>query len=373
MDEALKGLLQLSSELAYVQDIRTSISKLATATRTMLGVEICSIFLHDEATQELWSFEKQEAEKEIRFPDSTGIAGYVFQAKESLIILDAYGDSRFNPEVDKITGFKTEGLIALPLVNRKGKTIGVVEAINKLNGNQFTNDDLDLLNHLGLYMSAFLENNMLYEKLRKTQEAIIQKLSRASRFKDEETFYHTVRVAHYALLISQATDLTQEAQEMLYLATPLHDIGKVGIPDVILRKPGKLTEEEFAIVKTHTTIGAEILAGGESELTDLAARISLEHHERWDGNGYPRQKAGEEISLEARITSVADTYDVLCSKRPYKEAYPPEQAMEELIRCRGTQFDPDLVDAFLRNEKEVRSINLRFAEDPTTERPASLL
>ena len=208
MDEALKGLLQLSSELAYVKDIRTAISKLAMATRTMLGVEICSIFLHDEATQELWSFEKQEAEKEIRFPDSTGIAGYVFQAKESLIILDAYGDSRFNPEVDKITGFKTEGLIALPLVNRKGKTIGVVEAINKLDGNQFTNDDLNLLNHLGLYMSAFLENNMLYEKLRKTQEAIIQKLSRASRFKDEETFYHTVRVAHYALLISQATDLT---------------------------------------------------------------------------------------------------------------------------------------------------------------------
>ena len=99
-------------------------------------------------------------------------------------------------------------------------------------------------------------------------------------------------------------------------------------------------------------------------MTDLAARISLEHHERWDGNGYPRQKAGEEISLEARITSVADTYDVLCSKRPYKEAYPPEQAMEELIRCRGTQFDPGLVDAFLRNEKEVRSINPPFCRRP---------
>ena len=150
---------------------------------------------------------------------------------------------------------------------------------------------------------------------------------------------------------------------MLYLATPLHDIGKVGIPDVILSKPGKLTKEEFAIVKTHTTIGAEILAGGESELTELAARISLEHHERWDGNGYPRRLAGEEIALEARITSVADTYDVLCSKRPYKEAFPPEQAAEELLRCKGTQFDPGLVDAFLRDEDQVRSITSRFAEE----------
>ena len=363
MDNSLKSLLQLSSELVYVKDIRTAISKLSMAARTMLEVKICSIFLHDEATEELWSFEMQEAKEEIRFPDDAGIAGHVFQAKESLIILDPYQDSRFNPEVDRTTGFKTEGLIALPLVTRKGDTFGVVEAVNKLNGKQFTDNDLDLLNHLGLYMSALLENNILNEKLKQTQEAIVQKLSRASRFKDEETFYHTVRVAHYASFIAQTTSLSLEAREMLFLAAPLHDIGKVGIPDVILSKPGKLTKEEFAIVKTHTTIGAEILAGGESELTDLAARISLEHHERWDGNGYPRRLAGEEIALEARITSVADTYDVLCSKRPYKEAFPPEQAAEELLRCKGTQFDPGLVDAFLRDEDQVRSITSRFAED----------
>jgi GAF domain-containing protein len=184
MDNSLKSLLQLSSELVYVKDIRTAISKLSMAARTMLEVKICSIFLHDEATEELWSFEMQEAKEEIRFPDDAGIAGHVFQAKESLIILDPYQDSRFNPEVDRTTGFKTEGLIALPLVNRKGDTFGVVEAVNKLNGKQFTDNDLDLLNHLGLYMSALLENNILNEKLKQTQEAIVQKLSRASRFKD---------------------------------------------------------------------------------------------------------------------------------------------------------------------------------------------
>jgi putative two-component system response regulator len=136
--------------------------------------------------------------------------------------------------------------------------------------------------------------------------------------------------------------------ELIRRAAPLHDIGKIGIPDAILLKPGKLTGAEFATVKRHTTIGAKILSGSESSLLRLAERIALSHHERWDGNGYPHRLCGEQIALAGRIVAIADVFDALTHERPYKNAWPVDQAVAEVIAQRGRQFDPALVDAFAR-------------------------
>jgi len=363
LDERLDYLIRVTSELTFEHETKKAIEKLSEAVRSLLKVELCTLFLHDPKTEELWTYVWQQVKDEIRIDDTVGIAGYVFQNREPLIIDDPYADPRFNPAVDKNTGFRTKGILALPLINRKGKGIGVVEAINKKDDSKFSQEDLSLLQHLGMYINSFVENTMLYQKLHDTQRAIIHKLSRASRFKDQETFNHTVRVGHFAAYIADALPVSKEWRELLLLAAPMHDIGKVGLPDAIIGKPGKFTEEEFELVKKHAEIGCEILGGGESELTDMAAVIALEHQEWWNGEGYPNGKSGEEIALEARITAIADVFDALCSVRPYKPAWPTEKALQEIRDLSGTHFDPDLVDAFLRDPEEVEFIQKRFADE----------
>jgi len=363
VQEQLDYLIRVTSELAFEHETKKAIEKLSEAVRSLLKVELCTIFLHDAKTKELWTFVWQQVKDEIRIGDAEGIAGYVFQNREPLIIDDPYADPRFNPAVDKNTGFRTKGILALPLVTRSGKAIGVVEAINKRDSSAFSKEDLSLLQHLGMYINSFVENTMLYQKLQETQRAIVHKLSRASRFKDQETFNHTVRVGHFAAYIADALPVSTEWRELLLLAAPMHDIGKVGLPDAIIGKPGKLTEEEFEAIKQHALIGCEILAGGESELTDMAAIIALEHQEWWNGKGYPMGKSGEGIALEARIVAIADVFDALCSERPYKPAWPLDKAFQEIHDMSGTHFDPDLVDAFLRDREEVEFIMTRFADE----------
>lgn len=362
MDTTMEHLLRLSSELAYEKDRDTVLEKLSQTVRTLLGVDICSVFLHDPATRELWALIKQRADGEIRFPDTEGIAGHVFRQQEPLVINDPYSDSRFNPEVDQETGYRTRGILALPLRNRKDEPIGVVQAINKLDGTAFTESDQGLFQHLGLYINAFVENTLLWQQLKQAQEEVVHRLSRASRFKDEETFNHTVRVGHFAIWIAQATPMLPEQCEVLFLAAPMHDIGKVGIPDAIIGKPGKLTDAEFDRIKEHSLIGAEILGGGKSDLTRMASAVALSHHERWDGRGYPHRKAAEDIPIAARITSIADVFDALCSERPYKPAWPVDRALAELEDKKRSQFDPDLVEAFLRDVAAIERIRREFPD-----------
>ena len=362
MNTLMERLLTLTSDLAYEKDTQAVLAKLSQTVRTLLGVDICSIFLHDPDAHQLWALVKQKADTEIRVADTQGIVGHVFQQQEPLLIADPYADSRFNPDIDRQTGYTTRAILALPLRDRKGLPVGVVQAVNKLDGTAFSEADLQMLQHLALYISAFVENTILWQRLKHTQEEVVHRLSRASRFKDEETFNHTVRVGHFALHIAEATEMAQDDRETLFLAAPMHDIGKMGIPDAIIGKPGKLTDEEFAQIKHHTNIGADILTGSDSDLIHMASAVALSHHERWDGRGYPEGKAAEEIPIAARITSIADVFDALCSERPYKPAWPIEKAIAELSDKRGSQFDADLVDAFLRDIDAVQLIRSRFPD-----------
>ena len=218
-------------------------------------------------------------------------------------------------------------------------------------------------------------------ELERTRRQIMHRLSRAAEYKDNETGHHVIRVGEIAAVLAQALGLDAESCDNLRDCAPLHDIGKIGVPDEVLLKPGKLDPNEWKIMQQHCIFGCEILGpltskeeahascenwavkGPEgNELLDLARMLALLHHERWDGTGYPFGLAGEAIPLEARIVAVVDTYDALASERPYKEAFPEEKCMAIIRESSGTHFDPGVVEAFFQNIEEIRAIRQRWKD-----------
>ena len=191
----------------------------------------------------------------------------------------------------------------------------------------------------------------------------IYRLARAAEFKDQTTCAHLYRVSHYAIVIARAAGQSVDWSEVLLHASPMHDIGKIGVSDHILCKPGKLTADEWTAMQKHTEIGASILAGSESELLKMAEVIARSHHEKWDGTGYPDRRRGEEIPLAARIVSIADVFDAVCSRRPYKEAMTVEQALNVIREGQGCQFDPRGVEAFFSGLDEILAIRARFSDE----------
>ena len=188
------------------------------------------------------------------------------------------------------------------------------------------------------------------------EEEIIYRLARAIEYRDGDTGEHVSRVALISQMIGEGIGLPPERCRMIYLSAPLHDIGKIGIADAILSKPGRLTDAEMAIMREHVTIGARILERGSSELIRTAELIAQSHHEKWDGTGYPDRLSGVDIPIEARIVAIADVFDALCSERPYKAAWPIDQAYAEIIRCSGNHFDPQCVAAFRDKWPEICAI-----------------
>ena len=180
-----------------------------------------------------------------------------------------------------------------------------------------------------------------------SQFEVLERLARAGEFRDDDTGQHTQRVALVAALLAQKLGMGSDLVSLIQHAAPLHDVGKIGISDLILLKPGKLTEEEFETMRSHAKVGAALLAGGRSDLVQMAERIAHTHHERWDGSGYPQSLKEEEIPLEGRILAVADVFDALTHERPYKPAWPIEKALAEIAGQGGRQFDPRVVEAFL--------------------------
>lgn len=203
------------------------------------------------------------------------------------------------------------------------------------------------------------------DELRETRLQVIQRLGRASEFKDNETGLHIIRMSHYSRILACAWGLTEQQADDIFHAAPMHDVGKIGIPDSIMQKPSKLTDEEFAVMKQHPIIGAEILGDDDSNLIKLAKSISLNHHEKWDGSGYPYGLVGEDISLEGRIVAVADVFDALTSKRPYKEAWSVDKAIAFMQDQKGKHFQPKLIDLLTENIDQILAIKDRWQEEDT--------
>lgn len=200
------------------------------------------------------------------------------------------------------------------------------------------------------------------EEVRATQLQVIRRLTRAAECRDYETGMHIVRMSMYSSLLGRAAGMSETDAERLLNASPMHDVGKIGIPDRILLKPGKLDPDEWAIMKTHTTIGGSLLADDPSELLQTARTIALTHHEKWDGTGYPQGLATDAIPLDGRVCAVCDVFDALTSVRPYKQAWRVDEALGEIHRLAGTHFDPQLVDRFQTIVPQVVAIKERFTD-----------
>lgn len=201
------------------------------------------------------------------------------------------------------------------------------------------------------------------EELRETRLQIVQRLGLAAEYKDNETGLHVIRMSHYSRILALAAGLSDAAAEELLNAAPMHDIGKIGIPDAVLRKPGKLDEAEWAVMSQHAEIGARIIGEHPSGLLRMARSIALCHHEKWDGSGYPHGLSGEDIPLEARIVAIADVFDALTSERPYKAAWSVDDAIALIQREAGKHFDPALVALFLSELPAILEIKARWAEE----------
>ncbi len=201
------------------------------------------------------------------------------------------------------------------------------------------------------------------EKLRVSYLDTIHRLSRAAEYRDQETYQHIVRMGYLSAAIARQLGFSDKDVDTMLCAAPMHDVGKIGIPDKILLKPGRLTPGERKIMEKHTLIGGSILEKPLNDYTEWARVIALTHHERWNGTGYPNRLKGEDIPLIGRIVAVADVFDALSSKRPYKDPFPLDVSFEIVKDDRGTHFDPEVVDAFLEIEDEVIDIKQRFSDD----------
>jgi len=227
----------------------------------------------------------------------------------------------------------------------------------------FLTKPFDIL-EVSLRMANILENQLLNKKLQtvnmnleikvldrtaeinQTRLSIIHRLGQAAEFRDNETGNHIIRMSQYCAFLGTMIGLDGEHCDLLLSTSPMHDVGKIGIPDNILLKPGKLNQEEWEIMKTHVTIGGKLFSGDQSDLMVMAKRIALEHHEKYDGTGYPNGLKGEEISIEGRIVGICDVFDALTSERSYKKAWSVDDAMSEIIKGKGLHFDPHLVEKF---------------------------
>jgi HD-GYP domain-containing protein (c-di-GMP phosphodiesterase class II) len=347
-DTRLDLLYEVSRKASNASKASTAIPEIVTTTRQALNAAASSLLLIDEDGQHLL-FEFADGAsggtlQQMRLDIKSGIAGWVARHGVPLIVNDVASDPRFFGDVDKTTGFVTRAVMCSPLVAR-GRVIGVIEVLNKLDGSDFDDRDLQTLTAVAATAAIAIENSRLHQSAIAGYKGTISALAAVIDAKDPCTRGHSQRVLEYALMAGEALGLPQDEIEILEYAAILHDIGKIGIADSILTKPGKLTEEEARVFREHPVIGANIIA--DIPFLSRARRLVLHHHERYDGMGYPDGLAGEDIPLAARLLAVADTFDSITTDRPYRAAPGKQHAIDELRRCSGTQFCPIAVDSFI--------------------------
>jgi HD-GYP domain-containing protein (c-di-GMP phosphodiesterase class II) len=366
-DSASKSLLDTIftyiGSIANERDMDRLLILLADMGRDLINADRCTVWLLDEKADTLWSKVAHGVDR-ITIPKDVGVAGSVAKNGKPLIINDPYNDPRFDKEVDKNTGYVTKNILALPIQNGEGMTIGVFQAINKLTGpKEFTDSDLEHLLLAATYTGKTIEAAQLQEEIDTTQREMIFTLAETCEMRSKETSNHVKRVAEYSMLFALAYGLGESEAMLLKLASPLHDIGKIAIPDSILLKPGKLTAAEWEIMQTHATLGYDMLKHSERKILKSSATVALQHHERWDGKGYPRRIAGNDIHIFGRISAIADVFDALGSDRVYKKAWEMDRIVDLLKEERGRQFEPKLVDIFLENVDEFNDVKETYKDD----------
>ncbi len=290
---------------------------------------------------------KSEVIRGLKLKNGQGLAGWVCKERKTQLVTDVRRDARWASSFDQETGFQTSSLLCVPLYTET-TSIGCLQLVNRADDESFTEEDLRLCESLSAIISVAIVNSRLYTELKNVFSSFIGTLSSALDARDPYTAGHSARVNAYCLMMAEALYFDKEHCEFLEQAALLHDIGKIGVHDNVLKKTGPLSDEEMNAMKKHPCIGSKILQ--EIKPLHVSRELSVgaaSHHERFDGNGYPRGLAGEDIPLVARIITIADAFDAMTSKRSYRGAFSVEKALAELAANSGSQFDPILVSVFI--------------------------
>ncbi|MEJ2633694.1 MAG: GAF domain-containing protein [Calditrichia bacterium] len=348
--QRLEVLLHLAQNLQTHLELEDLLLTTMEEVGRILQADRCSVFLLDEEKHELWSIVALGVEKgrEIRFPADKGIAGYVAMTGENLNIENAYEDPRFNPGIDQQTGYRTQSVLTMPLSSKTGDTIGIVQVLNKRNG-IFTSQDEELLNAISQIAATTIENSILYQEQVESLNSFVETLAATLDTRDYITAGHSRRVTLYTTAMCRQMGMQADCCKQLRYAGLLHDIGKLGIPEAVLFKAGKLDNDEYEIIKKHPAITREILDNMHFPRNLKAVPdIASTHHEKINGDGYPNGLKADEIPLGGRILALADVFDALTSTRQYHDREPIETVWDIIEREKGETFDPDVIDIFLR-------------------------
>lgn len=347
-NQRLISLLRVGQAMAAERDLEKLLDLIKTETEQALSADRCTVFLYDREQNELWSkvatgFETTE---EIRFPAHLGLAGYVVKTGEVLNIKDAYEDPRFNKDIDKKTGYRTQNILCMPMRNRKLEIIGVFQVLNK-RASHFDKVDEDLLTAISTNAGVAIENATLAKEMKVSFDSFVKTLSTTIDARDPITAGHSERVAEYSVLLGEEMEMQRDDLEALKYASLLHDIGKIGIREDILKKDGRLTEKEYRHIQKHVYYTHEILKNVHFERhLQLVPEIAASHHEKIDGTGYHRGLKGSEILLSGRILAISDVFDAITSRRHYRNRMAFDKVLTIIKRDAGSHFDPECVDEF---------------------------
>ncbi|MDQ7797709.1 MAG: HD domain-containing protein [Candidatus Edwardsbacteria bacterium] len=380
----LEKLVKIGIALSSVRDLNQLLDIIVTQARELANCDAGSLYIkegdslkfvvsqNDTLARKLGQSQQAEPFKPFNIPISNqSLSGYVANNGVTVNIPDAYripqdAEYHFDKSFDQRSGYRTCSMIQLPMKDNQGGIIGVLQLINAMAPAgqviPFGRGDEELLLSMASQAAVAIKNAKLNDDIREAHLDTIFRLGIAAEYRDKETGNHIRRMSHYSAIIAEKMGMPPERVELIRLSSPMHDIGKVGIPDGILLKPGRLTPEERIIMESHTTIGAGILKDSNIPLLQLSRKVALSHHEKWDGTGYPDKVKGEDIPLEGRIVALADVFDALSNKRVYKAAMSIEETMGIIKDGSGTHFDPAVIAAFEKGMDGVMEIYQRYKE-----------
>jgi putative two-component system response regulator len=380
----LEALVRVGVALSSIESLDALLERIVEEAMALTGADGASLYLRKNTALEFHTSRNHTLEarlgptavKELfgRFEiavDSTSMAGWCAFTGDILNIPDVQqlpddGKFRYNRGFDERANYSSHSMLAAPLLDRHNQAVGVIQLWNAKASEaivSFSEIAEMLIRGFASQAGVALANALLNEELRKAHQETLFRLSSAAEYRDKETSNHIKRMSHFARIIAREIGLSPDEIEMIFCSSPMHDVGKIGIPDHILLKPDRLTPEERNIMESHAVIGAHILKDSNVPVVRQAAVVALTHHEKYDGTGYPRGLKGDEIPLEGRIVALADVFDALSSRRCYKEAWPEPKVLDFLKEQSGKHFDPRMVDAFLACMEEARLVGLQYQDD----------
>lgn len=384
LQDQINKLINIAISLTSEHNLEKLLNDIVSEARAFTNADAGSLYIKDgdelifmiSQNDTIRNRDGEDAEKKaykkFTLPiNKKNLAGYVADTGDILNIPDAYNipenvEYSHKKAFDEKYNYRTVSMLIIPMKDNNGEITGVIQLINSKEDGKpvpFKEQYENLVLSMASQAAVAINNAKLTEDIKKAHYSTIIRLAVAAEYKDEDTAIHIKRMSEYSAIIAKGLGFDKEMVEVIKFSSPMHDIGKIGIPDKILLKPAKLDPDEWEVMQTHTTIGGDILKNPDSEIIEISRRIALSHHEKFNGKGYPYGLKGEDIPVEGRIVAIADVFDALSSKRPYKDPWPLEKTLDLIKSEKGEHFDPLAVDSFINNLDEVMDVYNEFNEE----------